>query len=102
MANYSNAEILAAWLLHATQVGENGRLIPTNAEIEKILDSKPPHFEEALAIGTAFVKRVVDTEPRNIVDASMGLAKELNRLSEKFGGVLSAPPATRKQMGNGR
>jgi len=102
MANYSNAEILAAWLLHATQVGPSGRLIPTGEEIEKILDSKPPHFEEALAIGVSFVKRVVDTEPRNIVDASVGFAREVNRLSEKFGGLLSAPPATRKQMGNGR
>ncbi len=100
MANYSNAEILAAWLLHATKVGPEGRLIPTETEITEILKGKPPHYEEALAIGEAYVKRVLETEPRSIVDASMGFVKEVNRLSEKFGGLLSAAPASApRQMG---
>src|SRR3989442_774792 len=100
MADYTNAEILAAWLVHATQVGAEGRLIPTDTEISKILETRPAHFEEAHAIGTAFVKRVVDTEPRNIVDATTGFVKEVHRLQEKFGGFLSAAPTpTPRQMG---
>lgn len=100
MADHSNADVLAAWLVHATQVGENGRLIPTESEISKILDERPAQFEVAHAIATAFVKRVVDTEPRSVIDATVGFVKTVHQLSEgKLGGLLSSPPPRPRQVG---
>lgn len=100
MANHSNADVLAAWLVHATQVGENGRLIPTENEISKILEERPAQFETAHAIATAFVKRVVESEPRGFVDTAIGFAKAAHQLSEgKLGGLLSSPPPKPRQIG---
>jgi hypothetical protein len=96
----TNSEILAAWILHAANVGPEGRLIPTEREINKILDDPPERFEEAHALAQAFVEKI-QTKPDNIVSATKGFIHQVTQLNERFGNVLGAPPAS-KHMPGGR
>ncbi len=95
MPNPTNAQILAAWLVHAKQSGENGRLTPTRDEIKSIIENEPPYYTEALAVASAMVKQIVSTEPRDLGEATIGFLHEVKRVQNGFN-FLSAPPAARK------
>jgi hypothetical protein len=89
----TNDEILAAWLIHVSRVGPEGRLLPTERETVAIVNERPDRFEEAHAFAVAFVEKVKATEPKGIVEATHGFLKEVHRVQEKVGGFLNAEPA---------
>lgn len=93
----TNAEIFAAWLIFANLAGKNGRLIPTDDEVLEIIAKKPAHWTEALAVGQAFVQKVVEEEPRSLATATGGFLREVDRIQEKFGSFLSAGPTKAKR-----
>ncbi len=91
----SPAEAFAACLLFARASGERqqGRLIPTAAEIDAILAEQPPYWTEAIAVGEAFVRQVQETTHQGVVAHAKGFARGLDEWSQKLGGVFGAPPA---------
>lgn len=96
----TQAEIFAAWLIHARRTNDGQSFFPSNEEVKEIVNKKEGRWHEAHAAGQAFVEQVLSSHPDGIVEtgkAMLRAASGVQRLSEKAGNILSVPPVMVKR-----
>lgn len=91
----TQAEIFAAWLIHARQTEDGQSFFPSDDEVKAIIAQKRGRYHEAHAAGQAFVEQVLQSRPEGLAETGKAMMRAMSgvqRLSEKAGNVLSVPP----------
>jgi hypothetical protein len=91
----TNAEIFAAWLIHARRTTDGTSFFPSDAEVKEIVNKKEGRYHEAHAAGQAFVAQVLSSKPEGVTETFDALKRAMqgvHGVSEKVGSALSLPP----------